>query len=82
MLRPQHRLLLAVTSIENLGVAPLGGWAGSHPSYSAPSVAESTSVFTYGYLGNQARQDVRREVSITHTSEGHGKDRRVISSQQ
>lgn len=46
MLRPQHRLLLAVTSIENLGVAPLGGWAGSHPSYSAPSVAESTSVFT------------------------------------
>lgn len=46
MLRPQHRPLLAVTSIENLGVAPLGGWAGSHPSYSAPSVAESTSVFT------------------------------------
>lgn len=29
-------------SVECLGVAPLGGWAGPRPSYPAPSVAEST----------------------------------------
>lgn len=80
MLRPQHRPLLAVTSIENLGVAPLGGWAGSHPATLPPQWQRAPVCLHDGYLGNQARQDVRREVSITHTSEGHGKDRRVISS--
>lgn len=45
MLRPQHRPLLAVTKHRKPGSGPTGRMGRITPSYSAPLVAESTSVF-------------------------------------
>lgn len=83
MLKPQNRPLLAVTKRRNLGVAPLGGWAGSHPSYSAPLVAESTSVFA-GWLPwqpNKAGLEARGK-SFPNLYYWAWVKRIVISSQQ
>ena len=56
-------------------MAPLGGWARSHPSYSAPLEAESTSVFA-GWLPWQPSKAGCEAGSFPSTdiTQGHDKD--------
>lgn len=65
-------------SMERLGMTPLGGWAGPHPGYSAPLVAESTrthSVFM-GWLPWQAEAGHGTgSFPSTDIIQGHSKDR-------
>lgn len=77
MLRPQQGPLLAVTKHRKPGSGPLRGWAGSHPSYSDPLVAESTSVFA-GWLPWQPSKAGCETGSFPSTdiTQGHGKDRK------
>lgn len=72
MLRPQHRPLLAVTTHRKTWEWPHWEEGQDHIPATLPPQWQRAPVCLHdGYLGNQARQDVRQEVSMTHTSQGH-----------